>query len=400
MKRSKKNRTIILTACLALSLLLAACGEKKTETVEVPVPSTSAVPSPETAAETPAPANNTLPTLEEQKQILEANRELWAFDDPYASPWFYTFTDLDHNGRLEVIAASTQGTGIFTYAHFYEVRADGSGIDSCYEAPEGLNDWPEIILDTLPCYYDAAADRYYYVCEGVTRDGAAHQYYAWQALSLKDGVGTWERLADKKMEWRNGGETLDVTCVDAEGNPISEADYDRAVERRFAGMEESTLTLDWTQVEIPFGDPLAPVESAGPAIVITKNPSSEAITVGGKTWFIAHADNADRLTWLMLRPDGETYTLSDAMAANPGLKLEALEGDTIAVSNVPLSANGWGVLARFDGPGGDALTEPAYLYVGEFTAAYDSVISAYRAAYAGGNQGNLENLSNRCAWRW
>ena len=33
---------------------------------------------------------------------------------------------------------------------------------------------------------------------------------------------------------------------------------------------------------------------------ITKNPTSEAIAIGGKTWFIAHADNATSLTWEMV----------------------------------------------------------------------------------------------------
>ena len=84
--------------------------------------------------------------------------------------------------------------------------------------------------------------------------------------------------------------------------------------------------------------------------VITKNPTSEAIAIGGKTWFIAHADNATSMTWELVDPNGNIYSLSDAMAMHPGLTLEALEGDTIAVSNVPLSVNGWGVQATFYGP--------------------------------------------------
>ena len=49
-----------------------------------------------------------MPSAEEQKHILEANRSLWAFDEgDYAPDWYYTFTDLDHNGLLEVISAST-----------------------------------------------------------------------------------------------------------------------------------------------------------------------------------------------------------------------------------------------------------------------------------------------------
>ena len=114
--------------------------------------------------------------------------------------------------------------------------------------------------------------------------------------------------------------------------------------------------------------------------VITKNPTSEAIAIGGKTWFIAHADNANTMAWELVDPNGNIYSLADAMAMHPGLKLEALEGDTIAVSNVPASVNGWGVQATFYGQGGAVSTSPAYIYVGDFLNYYSSVIDKYRYA--------------------
>ena len=81
------------------------------------------------------PAAQDVPPLEEQRRILEENRGLWAFEEEEYSPdWYYAFTDLDHNGLLEVLSASTQGSGIFTYAHFYEVLPDGSGIRNLYHA--------------------------------------------------------------------------------------------------------------------------------------------------------------------------------------------------------------------------------------------------------------------------
>ena len=122
----------------------------------------------------------------------------------------------------------------------------------------------------------------------------------------------------------------------------------------------------------------------GPAPVIMKNPTSEAIAIGGKTWFIAHADNATSMTWELVDANGNIYSLTDAMAIHPGLKLEALEGDTIAVSNVPASVNGWGVQATFYGQGGAVSTSPAYIYVGDFLSAYASVIEKYRIAKLAG----------------
>jgi hypothetical protein len=120
-------------------------------------------------------------------------------------------------------------------------------------------------------------------------------------------------------------------------------------------------------------------------VTITKNPTSESLAVGGKTWFIAHAQNATNLTWLLTSPQGQVYSMEQAMAANPGLRLDALEDDTLAVSNVPKSVDGWSVQARFDGPGGSAVTAPAMIYIDDYVTVYGGVISAYYRAYADGN---------------
>lgn len=146
-----------------------------------------------------------------------------------------------------------------------------------------------------------------------------------------------------------------------------------------------------TKTPVPIPEPTVPVGTAG-NITVTKNPTGEALTIGGKTWFIAHASNADSLVWQLLDPDGRVYSVSDAMNANPGLVLEVLEGDTIAVSNVPLSLNGWSVQAVFSNSSFSAATSPAEIYVGDYTAAYASVIGRYKSAYEGGirNEGDAE----------
>ena len=402
--KNRVNRTPmrLLALLLAAALLgtLAGC---------------TAAPAPQAPAASPTAAVTLAPTLTvaEQRSILEQNRELWAFPEgeSYYDFWAYTFTDLDHNGRLEVLAASTQGTGIFTYANFYEVNETMDGVVNLYHANEeieGPDDWPEILLDSLPCYYDSASDTYYYACEGILRDGAAHQNSSWAVLSLKNGVADWEYLGWRDTQWTDPEEAPVVSCQDAAGQAISEQDYDTLVERRCAGMSRTELKLNWTHVppmevfteetesQAPeeTAAPIAAQTPAGPQVVITKNPSSEALAIGGRTWFIAHASNAGAPSWELLSPDGQAYSLADAMNLHPGLSLQALEQDTLAVSNVPLSVNGWGVRARFDGQGSFAYTEPAYLYVGDYVNSYASVIQAYKTAYESGNSKNPEYLWN------
>lgn len=370
------KRTIILLLTVLMLSFAAAC--ESAGTAPAASPSLSPVP-------TAAPTPETMP-LEEQRELIMDNYELWKFQAPYYSPWFYTITDLDHNGRLEVIAASVQGTGIFTTAFFWEVNADGTGLVPCETGLEEGMACTDIIQEETPCYYDAATGRYYYVYEDLTRNGAAEHYYSLSALCLYNGKLEMTPLCSYS-EIYSDPDTLPVLSYSAaDGTAISEQEYRDYADRHFAGLEKSSLNTQWTKVEEPLPSEPMPeaAVSGGPQVVISKNPSSEALTVGGKTWFIAHADNADSLTWQLLSPDGTVYSLADAMTANPGLSLEALEGDTLAVGNVPLSLNGWGVQARFEGQGSYAETEPAYIYVGDFLSAYSSVIEKYRAAKEAG----------------
>ena len=46
--------------------------------------------------------------------------------DTTLNSWNYVVTDLDRNGRLELITATLQGTGLYTYLNAYEVSEDGS----------------------------------------------------------------------------------------------------------------------------------------------------------------------------------------------------------------------------------------------------------------------------------
>ena len=364
-------KKLAVLLCISLVLTLCACGGSKAVIQDTAQPATTPAQAQSVAGDSPVLMPGTAPSMTEdmQKQLLENNRALWAYTEFYDSPWFYTFTDLDHNGQMEVIAATTQGSGLFTYGRLYEVLPDSSGVRNCYHGNveiEGPDDWPELIEDSLPCYHDAPNDRYYYACEGLARDGYAHQYYAWYALCLKNGVAEWELIASKNVDWDDNGNDT-VECRDAQGNLITEQDYDIAVDRRFGGMEKTIVPFNWTQVDIPYEGSSSEIswmdEEMGPEVVITKNPTSETLAAGGKTWFIARADNAVSLTWQLVGPYGTIYSLEEAMQANPGLVLEPLEEGTIAVSNVPASLDGWGVQAVFDGQGNTAVTEPAYIHV-------------------------------------
>ena len=406
----KKALSVLL---LFLFLPAAAGCSSNTKPAADTQQSASVPPEAAVAEAIPAPATPSAaaPAMSEaeQKALLMAHYDEWAFREVWESPWFYTFSDLDQNGRLEVISACLQGTGFYTYAGYWEVTSDFSGIAECpYELEEG-GSFPDVIADTsspVPRYYEASTGRYYYLYTDTVRGGAAEYYFGEVALCLHDGVIDLIPIASRYEFYSHGETPPQITYRNGAGEEITREAYANAVVSRF-GTQAESVRFDWTMVENPMPEEepagswmeetsSVPTEFAGPAVAITKNPTSEAIAIGGKTWFIAHADNAVSLTWLFVSPDGQTCSLEEARSAHPGLVLEALEGDTLAVSNVPVSFNGWGVEARFTGQeqGNIAVTEPAWLYVGDFVTAYGGVIEKYRAAYTSGNQSNPEYLWN------
>ncbi len=235
------KRPLSLVFCLLCLLALAGCGFGKPASA---APSAAPVP----AAPTPLPE-------QDQRTILLYNRAAWEKD--YYADWGYTFTDLDRNGRLEVITASLQGSGLYTYAEVLELSADGTVLElrEPVNAGEGFS-WPDIITDSLPGWRDPASGRCTYVCEDIVRDGAAHYLFSKVSISLHDGLLELTPIAFRDEAYTEIGGTPTVSCSDAAGNPISEEDYAAAAERLFAGWEPIRLDLDWTMIPMPEPEPV------------------------------------------------------------------------------------------------------------------------------------------------
>ena len=382
----------IIPLLLLCSLVLCACSAKPPETVQVPTPTPTqdiyaSTPTPvPTPAPTPVPTPTPMPEAE-QRALIERSRSTWEPNLDYET-WFSAVTDLDHNGRLEILTASLQGSGLFTWVNVWEVNQDYTGLAHCPDNTGEGDAWPDIIKDTMTFYRDGASGRYTYVCEDFMRDGAAHYYTGLDSFSLENGQIDVKVLASKDELYSEDGSST-VRFADTNGAEITEEAFNSVEGTAFAGQEKGTLTLTWTQLEkqaqtTPQPQITAQPQVSGP-VTITKNPTGESIAVGGRTWFIAHADNATSLTWLLTSPDGRSYTVEEAMTANPGLQLLELPDDTLGISNAPVSLDGWSVQARFDGPGGSAVTSPALIRVDEFVSAYGTVISSYYRAYSSGN---------------
>ena len=262
---------------------------------------------------------------------------------------------------------------------------------------------------TLPCYYDSVSGIYYYVCEDLYKASPTEYDYTLRAFSIQNGNIHTQTIAARTVFYSVSGQPY-TSYKDFSGNSITESDYVSYADHYFAHCTKVLVSPDGssaasgqpvqtTPVPTPIPTPAptptpVPTNCSGPAPVVTKNPTNESLSAGGTTWFIAHAVNAAKLTWQAVSPDGLVYTLPEALSLHPGLSLETEANDTLAVRNVPFTLNGWGFQARFEGPGGVALSSVARIFVADYITAYQSILSAYRSAYQVGGHTAQYAVSN------
>ena len=183
----------------------------------------------------------------EQAAVIESLKSEWLpqadFDE-----WYYAITDLDHNGRCEVICASLQGTGLYTYIDIYELSEDYSSLlPVSIDVGEGES-LIDIMVNSCKCYYDETADRYYYIFSDIIRNGMTEGFNYTEALSLKDGAVSIEILASSHTTADSSANAVTVYSL-PDGSEISEEEFNSAAAERFTGCTETEYELNWMKAE-------------------------------------------------------------------------------------------------------------------------------------------------------
>ena len=188
------------------------------------------------------------PDVSDQLDLIAANANLWKQDVEFGL-WGFTVTDLDHNGRLEIISASVQGTGFYTYINAYEVNENGDGFTELQGPSELRTDSaPDIMVSTAPVYFDKETGRYYYIFDDYIRNGMAENYQVKSAVSIADGK--WEETAlARKTTIYSDAEHYTITCTDASGAAITEEQYDAIARTVYGNLEPGEAEFDWQMTD-------------------------------------------------------------------------------------------------------------------------------------------------------
>ena len=179
---------------------------------------------------------------ETQLQLIIESADTWLKADEGMCQ--YVVTDLDGNGRLEIISSVAAGTGLYTYSDYYEISPDGSELTKCRYDISDEDSQPDIMTSQVRRITDETSGKSYYIFEDVLRNGYAETYITKCALWLEKGEVHTTALASYSIIAGEDGEVY--SYHDAEGGEITQEQYD-AAQDAIEG-ERSTAHLYWVSI--------------------------------------------------------------------------------------------------------------------------------------------------------
>ena len=239
------KKIAILLFVFALCMSVTACvrsqqSNEVKEEVLYNTPDTSATNNPSPATSTPAPVNE---PIENQLQVIAENSSMW-LSDTEAESYGFAVTDLDHNGRLEIIFSTCQGTGIYSNNQIWETSEDFNSIALCEAKVIEGDSQADIMVQSVPVFYDSGFNTYYYVFDDLIKNGAAEYYENKRAISLQEGKILETPLAYKSTIYSDASSGT-ITCTDAEGKEITEEEFDNIADSVLGNYEKSETSLGW-----------------------------------------------------------------------------------------------------------------------------------------------------------
>ena len=382
----KKNITVLLILALVFGFAVCGCGAAPANTANTPADETPAETEAPAATEAPEAEKKAIPDEDAQISLIFSLLNSFRQDEK-TDKWSYTVTDLDHNGRLEVIAASIQGQGRYTNAKVWEISSDKKTLGVCRIPLEEGDSFPDIVTNTADTFHDKKSDEWFYLFNDHVTVSSNELYSSKCSLSLDDGVVNSVIYAFQSTQIQNG--QMNVSFTDKDGVPITPDEYESAGANVYAGLERSSTNFDWfgiseAKTASRFADSYAvfigdkqpakpdsapeanPDPSAQGYVMVTKHPTSEYHYAGETALFIAGADNWNSASWTFVSPNGGEYTWQNFSSIFPYASVVGGSASSLSIANVGSDMNGWGAYCTFCGSNGRTVrTNTAYLYISD-----------------------------------
>ena len=325
--------------------------------------------------------------------ILSKMDELLQTDEQ--NTWYYCIMDLDHNERMEFVAATQHPADRSTSLKVWEVNADTTGLTECVIEKEADESFPDLITNAADTYHDYNIDRWYYLFYDNVVLSPAELYTVRCSVTMREGVIGYKAYAIEHSELIDAYRY--VSHMDPDGNLISADQYNAAGAIDFNEAERTTTHFDWftaaeaktayrlessfkvfadmkpAPVKPPINPPavmqhdeLAPVwgnegETDAVYMVITKNPTSEKKKVGDSLSFVTSANVYDSCYWTFVDPNGNEFDLDYFAAHFVYSDVDGYYEPTLTIRNLDEYMDGWGAYCTYSFKGQTAETSTAWI---------------------------------------
>ena len=186
--------------------------------------------------------------------------------------WFYTVTDLDHDGNLEFVAAAQHPQDRSTNLKVWEVGADRKALTECRLDIDADESFPDLLTDTADTYHNTQTDTWSYVLNDNIVLSNTEVYAVKTAVTMKDGVVSYNPFAIEHTVI-DSNNIRNVSHTDMNGMIISPEQFNAADRReatpRLSGSRQTILARSpaWRTAM-----PCSPAQKPRPSLCRFPNP--------------------------------------------------------------------------------------------------------------------------------
>lgn len=212
--------------------------------------------------------NRNLPTEEEQEEeqestdseetpegSLELDHQLgliadalatWSAPTEYPEPSAYMVTDLDQNGRLELIATVCTGTGSTSFNQYYQVSQEGNSLELIRVVrthSELTPDW--YLEETMDVFYDDNTHTYYYDVSDLWKDGSTCTYFSNFGWWIENDTVYTAMYRQEQDRINDEGFNRTTSYWSGKNENITKEQFDALGSAYFEGMAEMQAVFHW-----------------------------------------------------------------------------------------------------------------------------------------------------------
>ena len=182
--------------------------------------------------------------LMEQLNLIAEKKDVWFVADD-AVLYDYTVADMDCNGRLEIVRASTQGTGFFSYNNIWEVNEDFSDL-LAGETTEGDYRSDMVEVENVPVFYDSQNKSVHYIYNDYLRNGMMGNANTIIDFCITNNSIKERPIATMITLYSDLGEES-IEYKDSVGEIITEDAYKNCAQKMFSSAKAGMAVFGWAR---------------------------------------------------------------------------------------------------------------------------------------------------------